>query len=83
MSHIQSLHGTWVYPYGLEASKSDFFPKSGKLDYTEAKAYRPISLSSFLLKMMEKLVDKTHQGWCIEDSSSAPKPTCLSDRQIY
>jgi hypothetical protein len=27
-----------------------FIPKSGKLDYTEAKAYRPISLSSFLLK---------------------------------
>jgi hypothetical protein len=35
-----------------------FIPKSGKPDYTEAKAYRPISLSSFLLKMMEKLVDR-------------------------
>jgi transcription initiation factor TFIIIB Brf1 subunit/transcription initiation factor TFIIB len=33
-------------------------PKPGKLDYTEAKAYRPISLSSFLLKTMEKLVDR-------------------------
>jgi hypothetical protein len=33
-------------------------PKPGKLDYTKAKAYRPISLSSFLLKMMEKLVDR-------------------------
>jgi hypothetical protein len=36
-----------------------FIPQPGKLDYTEAKAYRPISLSSFLLKTMEKLVD-TH-----------------------
>jgi hypothetical protein len=35
-----------------------FNPKPGKLDYTEAKAYRPISLSSFLLKTMEKLVDR-------------------------
>jgi hypothetical protein len=34
-----------------------FFPKPGKFDYTEAKAYRPISLSSFLLKIMENLVE--------------------------
>jgi hypothetical protein len=33
-------------------------PKLVNLDYTEAKAYRPISLSSFLLKTMEKLVDR-------------------------
>jgi hypothetical protein len=35
-----------------------FISKPGKLDYTEAKAYHPISLSSFLLKIMEKLVDR-------------------------
>jgi hypothetical protein len=35
-----------------------FIPKPGKLDYTEAKAYLPIGLSSFLLKTMEKLVDR-------------------------
>jgi hypothetical protein len=35
-----------------------FIPKPGKLDNTEAKAYRPISLSPFLLKTMEKLVDR-------------------------
>jgi hypothetical protein len=35
-----------------------FIPKPEKLDYTEAKAYRPISLSSFMLKTMEKLVDR-------------------------
>jgi hypothetical protein len=35
-----------------------FILKPGKLDYTEAKVYRPISLSSFLLKTMEKLVDR-------------------------
>jgi hypothetical protein len=34
-----------------------FIPKPRKPDYTEAKAYHPISLSSFLLKTMEKLVD--------------------------
>jgi hypothetical protein len=35
-----------------------FIPKPGKLDYTEAKACHPISLSSFLLKIMEKLVER-------------------------
>jgi hypothetical protein len=38
--------------------KVTFIPKPGKLDYTEAKAYRPISLSSFLLKTMEKLMNR-------------------------
>jgi hypothetical protein len=35
-----------------------FIPKPIKLDYTQAKAYRSISLSSFLLKTIEKLVDR-------------------------
>jgi hypothetical protein len=38
--------------------KVTFISKPGKLDYTEAKAYRPISLISFLLKTMEKVVDR-------------------------
>jgi hypothetical protein len=38
--------------------KVTFIPKPGKANYTEAKAHRPISLSSFMLKMMEKLVDR-------------------------
>ena len=35
-----------------------FIPKPGKSSYTQAKAYRPISLSSFMLKTLEKLVDR-------------------------
>jgi hypothetical protein len=35
-----------------------FLLKCRKSDYTEARAYHPISLSSFLLKRMEKLVDR-------------------------
>jgi hypothetical protein len=45
-------------PTAYRQVKVTFIPKSEKLDYTEAKAYRPISLSSFLLKTMEKLVDR-------------------------
>jgi hypothetical protein len=35
-----------------------FIPKPSKLLYAEAKAYRPIRLSSFLSKTMGKLVDR-------------------------
>lgn len=34
-----------------------FIPKPGKSDYTSAKSFRPISLTSFLLKTLERLVD--------------------------
>lgn len=35
-----------------------FLPKAGKDDYANPKAYRPISLMSFILKTLEKLIDK-------------------------
>jgi hypothetical protein len=65
-------------PVAWRQVKVTFIPKPRKLDYTEAKAYRPIGLSSFLLKTMEKLVDRH-----IKELSLAPKPTCLPKRQIY
>ena len=34
-----------------------FIPKAGKQDTSEAKAYRPISLTSFFLKSLEKMID--------------------------
>ncbi len=33
-----------------------FLPKVGKSDYSEPKAYRPITLSSFLLKGLERVI---------------------------
>jgi hypothetical protein len=45
-------------PKAWRQVKGTFIPKPGKANYTEAKAYRPISLSSFMLKMMEQLVDR-------------------------
>jgi hypothetical protein len=56
--HIYSLHGIRIYPHCLEQVKVTFIPKPGKLNYTKAKAYCPISLSSLLLKMIEKLVNR-------------------------
>jgi hypothetical protein len=45
-------------PTAWRKVKVTFTPKAGKLVYSEAKAYHPISLQSFLLKTMEKLVDR-------------------------
>lgn len=39
-----------------------FIPKPGKASYENAKAYRPISLTSFLLKTMERIVDDMVKG---------------------
>jgi hypothetical protein len=35
----------------------EFITKAGKKDPKQPKSYRPISLTSFLLKTMEKLID--------------------------
>ena len=37
-------------------ARVSFIPKPGRLDYANSKAFRPISLTSFLLKGLEKLV---------------------------
>ncbi|CAH2097628.1 unnamed protein product [Euphydryas editha] len=35
-----------------------FIPKPGKGDYSQPKSFRPISLTSFLLKVLERLIDR-------------------------
>lgn len=45
-------------PRGWREVKVIFIPKPGKSDYTNAKSYRPISLTSFLLKTMERLCER-------------------------
>jgi hypothetical protein len=55
---VTSLQAQGFIPMTWRQVKVTFIPKPGKLDYTEAKAYHLINLSSFLLKTMEKLVDR-------------------------
>ena len=45
-------------PLAWRNARVTFIPKPGKMDYTVAKSFRPISLTSFLLKGLEKLVDR-------------------------
>ena len=45
-------------PKRWQTVRAVFIPKVGKTDFTSSKSYRPICLSSFLLKVMEKVVDR-------------------------
>ncbi|XP_063838175.1 uncharacterized protein LOC135087307 [Ostrinia nubilalis] len=38
--------------------KVRFIPKTGKRDYSQPKSFRPISLTSFLMKAMERIIDQ-------------------------
>jgi len=44
-------------PNAWSRARVVFIPKTGKKDITHPKSFRPISLTSFLLKTLEKLVD--------------------------
>lgn len=48
-----------------------FIPKPGRIDYEEAKNHRGISLSSFLLKTLERLIDRHVRQTCLRR-----KPLC-------
>lgn len=45
-----------VIPMAWREMKVIFLPKDGKDDYSSPKAYRPITLSSFVLKTVERVV---------------------------
>lgn len=49
-----------------------FIPKPGQVDYTKAKSFRPISISSFLLKALERLVDWYLRGHVEEHGGMNP-----------
>ena len=56
--------------------KTVFIPKPGKIDYTVAKSFRPISLMSFVVKTMERLL-----LWHVQDEHMTryplPKNVCI------
>ena len=50
-------------------TKAVFIPKPGKSNYTEPKAFRPISLSSFVLKTLERIIH-----WKLLDTTLTKNP---------
>lgn len=51
-------------PLDWRKTKVIFIPKPGKEDYSKVKAFRPISLSSFILKGLERIV-----LWYLEENN--------------
>ena len=58
MPHIQSCMVHGFIPTTWRKVKVTIILKPGKFDYTKAKAYCPISLSSLFLKTMAKAADR-------------------------
>jgi len=58
---------TGQIPSNWRRMKVIFIPKVGKSEYSSPKAYRPITLSSFLLKTMERVVQ-----WQVTESIPEP-----------
>ena len=56
-------------PAEWRLSKVIFLPKPGKKDYSEARSFRPITLSSFMLKTMERIV-----LWRLNDTTFKDSP---------
>ena len=54
---------TGYAPKVWRTMKVVFLPKEGKKDYGQAKSYRPITLSNFLLKGLERIIQ-----WYINDN---------------
>ncbi len=57
-----------IIPDSWLEMKVVFLPKAGKSDYGNAKSYRPITLSNFILKGLERLVQ-----WYVTEKT-IPKP---------
>jgi len=76
--HLRHLYqmviATGHTPWCWKEAQVIFLPKPNKADYTDPRSFRPITLSSFVLKTLERLV-----LWHLEETTLAVAP--LSDAQ--
>ena len=56
-SIFQAIYSTGYIPIEFRKSKVVFIPKPLKNDYGEAGSFRPISLTQFLFKAMERIIE--------------------------
>ena len=67
----QSSYQGWLLFLGVV-----FIPKAGKINHNTAKYYRPTSLTSFLLKTLERLIDvyvHSHSAKLLSGTTRLPK----------
>ena len=55
--NVQVIYSTGYIPMEFRKSRVIFIPKPPKKDYGEAGSFRPISLTQFLFKTMERVVE--------------------------
>ncbi len=60
-------------PMQWRESKAVFIPKPGKSDYSQVRSFRPISLSSFIMKALERV-----WTWRLEESALIQNPLSCS-----
>lgn len=56
--YLQSKLTIVLIPKPCQEVRVIFIPKPGKEDYTSPKSFRPISMTSVLLKGLERLIDR-------------------------
>lgn len=80
-----------IYRFCLEFSyvpaswrnvKVVFIPKAGKIQHCTAKDYRPISLSSFMLKTLERLIDEFIRSRLCDDSISDSQHAYMKGKSV-
>jgi hypothetical protein len=59
-----------------------FIPKAGKINHNTAKDYRPISLSSFFLKTLERLVDVEVRSTLTPENFSTAQHAYIKGRSV-
>lgn len=69
-------------PEKWREAKVVFIPKPGKNGHTTAKDYRPISLSSFLLKTMERLLETYIRSCCSEGALSTAQHAYCKGKSV-
>ena len=63
-------------------SRVIFIPKQGKTDYSQTRSFRPITLSSFMMKVMERVVLWYINEEILQDNQLSD-PACLPRRQEH
>ena len=77
---ISCLQSSYL-PQIWRQSKVIFIPKPGKSTYYEPKSYRPISLSCFLLKTMERLIElEMKSNWLTKFPLSSKQHAYTADK---
>jgi hypothetical protein len=79
---FRSCLATGYFPAIWQQVKVVFIPKPSRNSYSGPRDYRPISLTSFLLKAMERLVDRYLRDETLANVPLHPNQHCIPGWKI-